>query len=124
MPRVAELAEVSGHGADVVRNQDAKLLGGQRQNRRIFQASQSSGLSSEEIQCGLPSQNSRDDRLVEIGVREEPYFHDGLEVCNWSRARVSLSRRFAGRGLALRLPCVHFLAWLTRYASMRAWLAK
>ena len=56
--------------------------------------------------------------LIEIGIRQKTDLHDCRVVCSSSRARVSLSRRLAGSGSAMRFPSAHFSLWTSRYASM------
>ena len=113
-PRVPESAEVGGHGADIVGNEHSLLLRRQRQNLRIGHAAQSSRLSGQEIQRWLPAQDSTHNSFVKIGIREKANLHDGRAVCSSSRARISLSRRSAGSGSALRLPSAHFSFWRIR----------
>ena len=108
---VLEGTEVSWHRADIVRNEHSLLFRRQRQDLRISHAAQSSRLSGQEIQRWLSAHDSAHNGFVEIGVRQKPNLHDKRVVCSSSRARISLSRRLAGSGSALRLPSAHLSFW-------------
>lgn len=109
-----ECSEVGWHCADIMGNENPILSCGQGQNLGISHAPQASSMGRQKVDGRLTAKNSADNGFVEIGISQEPNLHDGRAVCSSSRARISLPRRSAGSGSALRLPSAHCSFWRMR----------
>ena len=114
MSSICEISEVNGHRTGIVRNEHPLLTRGELQDCGILHTPRSSRLRRQEVYSGLPAQDSGDDCLIQIGVRQKPDLHDGLEVWLSALARINRSRRLAGRGSEACLPSTHFCPWLTK----------
>ena len=66
-----ELAKVSRHGLEIVRNKNSILLGGQGQDRRVGNPFEVCVVRGEKINCRLSTPATADDRIVEVGIRQE-----------------------------------------------------
>lgn len=87
-----ERAKVSRHGLEIVRNKNSILLGGQGQDRRVGNPFEVCVVRGEEINCRLSTPATANDRIVEVGVRQEA--NHPLASSRWLLLSRALNLRF------------------------------
>jgi len=83
--------EMNRHGARVVRHENTALIRGKVQHGAIGHSLQPGLGSAQKVEGRFAKANSVDQRLIQIGIRQETDAHDSLSLIAW-RARSSFAQ--------------------------------